>query len=229
MDQRVRSSFVAPRRIFDPLSPIFLAPYLRLMQVYEESVLRDRIWEWIQANGDIFEVWGSCRVSHLLRLENGFKDHIPKGFLPKSKPEVKMYNWLGKVAGLETFLDNEEQRSFRIVEDTAALTEFENAFVHYVKDHKAGRYFSFVELGQDVCVVGVADMEIEALKARVTKLPYVTVTRKFTRGDSFQVDQSAVTARLIKYDEEGQEEDQEEDQDEGRGRAAPVRKKHRPH
>jgi hypothetical protein len=222
VDQRVRSSFVAPRRIFDPLSPIFLAPYLRLMQVYEESVLRDRIWEWIQANGDIFEVWGSCRVSHLLRLENGFKDHIPKGFLPKSKPEVKMYNWLGKVVGLETFLDDEEQRSFRIVEDTAALTEFENAFVHYVKGHKAGRYFSFVELGQDVCVVGVADMEIEALKARVTKLPYVTVTRKFTHGDSFQVDQSAVTARLMKYGAEAQEENHEEDKDE-----VPMRKRRR--
>ena len=229
MDQRVRSSFVAPRRIFDPLSPIFLAPYLRLMQVCEESVLRGRLWEWIQANGDIFEVWGSCRVSHLLRNENGFKDHIPKGFLPKSKPEVKMYNWLGKVAGLETFLDNEEQRSFRIVEDTAALTEFENAFGRYVKGHDAGRYFSFVEMGQDVGVEGAADMGYEALKARVAELPYVTVTGRLTSGDSFQVDQSAVTARLINCDEEGQEEDQEEDQDEGRGRAAPVRKKHRTH
>jgi hypothetical protein len=195
----------------------------------EELVLRDRLWEWVHANWEIFDEFGSCHVSHLLRAENGFKQHLPEGFLPQSKPEKKMYNWLGTVVGLETLMDGDGRRSFRIMEDTAALTEFENAFGRYVKGHDAGRYFSFVEMGQDVGVEGAADMGYEALKARVAELPYVTVTGRFTSGDSFQVDQSAVTARLINCDEEGQEEDQEEDQAEGRGQAAPVRKKHRTH
>ena len=140
-----------------------------------------------------------------------------------------MFNWLADVDGLDTFIDVQGHRSFRLLEnsvnnfDITALTEFEHAFVYHVKGYEASRYFSFVELGQDINVAGVSDMSLAELTARVAELPYATVTGKYTLGDSFQVDQAAVTTRRSPEPQSSQE----SDQDEERTQAEPPWKRRR--
>jgi hypothetical protein len=182
----------------------------------EELVLRDRLWEWVHANWEIFDAFGSCHVTQLLRAFNGFKQHLPEGFLPQGKPEVQeMYKWLGTVVGLETFMDRDGRRSFRIME---------HAFGRYEKGHEAGRYSSFGEVGRDIGVEGAAHKGYEAM-ARVAELPHVIATGRLTSGDSFQGGRGQAAPvrnereELVLRDRLG----------ERRGQAAPVRKKHRTH
>ena len=203
-----------------------------MVQVGDEEV-RKHLWWWIAKNHEIFEEFGNCYVSHLLREENGFKQHLPEGFLSKHKREEKMYNWVGTVDNLEVFIDEEGQRCFRVMEsptkdsDTPAMTEFEYAFVHYVKNCDPGRYFSFVELGQDINVMGAFDMTFAALKAEVAALPYAFVAARYKKEDSFQVDQAAVNARRGSEPQSSQDTDLDTDEDEEQVCAGPARKRRR--
>ena len=115
--------------------------------------------------------------------------------------------------------------SFRYLENSVnhsagtTLTEFEHAFVYYAKGFEASRYFSFVELGQDIPMTGASDMSIAALTALVAELPYATVTGRYKPGDSFEVDQAAVTTRRSPEPQSSPE----SDQDEERAQAEPPR------